>query len=1243
MSIFATLHSKAHRLRTARQQPQRRRLFCELLEQRQVLASISGTVFRDVDYDATKDAGELGLSGWTTYLDTNNNGRFDPYSTLSTFTSGDIPKAITDNGLTYSTLNVSGLSGSFLDLNVTFSLTHPAVGELSVFLFSPNFTRIQLVGNVGGNGDNFANTTIDEQAIRDIAEGAAPFAGSFRPAQPLTPFYGPAWSSANGSWSLQVIDNAIGNVGTLTGWSLKIGTGTAEPTAVSGPSGTYSFTNLAAGTYRVRETVMQNWVNTRPASGSYEYTLTESQNVTYAHFGNNLARGSISGVKFYDFNSNGVQDVGDEPLAGWTIYLDANRNGAFNAGEPSTLTDAMGKYQFDHLAPDTYLVREVPKPGWDKIAPRTAPSDAQVVSVSPRVQPTIAAGASYVPNQVIVKRKPGVSSESLSPLREAIGASVQRRLRTMPIEVWRLPAGVSVSAALDQYWNDDRLEYIEPDYIVRKLATPNDASFGQLWGLHNTGQTGGTPDADIDAPEAWNLNRGNAAVVVGVIDTGVDVRHPDLISNLWTNWGEIPGNGVDDDGNGFVDDVHGYDFIDDDGYPSDSLAHGTHVAGTIGARGHNNMGITGVNWDVSLMALRAVSADDTGEISNTIAAIDYSILMGAPITNNSYGSSTFSQSQMDAIAAARNANQLFIAAAGNDQANNDVSPHYPASYSLDNIVSVAASDHNDNRASFSNFGPTTVDLAAPGVGIWSTVPNNDYRPLDGTSMASPHVAGVAALILSRNYSLTYQQVKSAIINYVDVLPQWNALTVSGGRLNARATLQSVDKLDAHLVELKPGANVSSRNFGGRLANQPAGTASDDAFVVTCSSTSTTGNLTITISTNGGPVTSLGTFPMNVPLMLNGLGGSDSVQILGTNGNDLFSVSGSDLTINGAGLLLSSIEARTLAGRTGNDTYKFDVDSALGLYSLNEALGGIDTISFAPTTTVGVSVDLGTSAIQVVHASNLSLKLNSNSAFENAIGGASNDILIGNTLANVLTGNAGNDRLIGAAGNDLLVGGLGDETYVFGLASIAEADTVTEAASAGTDTLNFSALTTDVILNLGSTAVQTVHTNRTLQLNSATTFENAIGGSGHDTLTGNSLANALTGNAGNDILVGNAGNDQLQGGVGRDILIGGLGLDVLHGGADDDILIAGRTTSDALFRNLNDLRTEWISANSYATRTANLRTGVGVSGASLKAKVNVINDAAAIDTLTGGGGTDWYFRALDDVITDLLAGESLDVL
>ena len=360
---------------------------------------------------------------------------------------------------------------------------------------------------------------------------------------------------------------------------------------------------------------------------------------------------------------------------------------------------------------------------------------------------------------------------------------------------------------------------------------------------------------------------------------------------------------------------------------------------------------------------------------------------------------------------------------------------------------------------------------------------------------------------------------------------------------------------------------------------------------------------------------------------NAVGGSGNDSLAGNSlVNALTGNSGNDKLNGGAG-------NDVLAGGLGDDTYVFGVASAAEADTVTEAThAGADTLSFS-TLTTDVVLNLGTSAIQTVHT-NRTLKLNSATVIENAIGGAGNDTLTGNTVANSLTGNAGNDRLTGGSGNDLLLGGLGDDIYVFGVASAAEADIVTEGTNAGTDTLSFASQMIAVVMNLGSIAVQPVHTNRTVKLNSATAFDNAIGGAGNDTLTGNTAAN---------VLVGNAGSDRLSGGAGRDILIGGKGLDTLNGGTDDDIVIAGRTTSDLVFSNLVDLSTAWNSADPYATRITSLRAGVGSSLTSLKAKVNVLNDSGEDDSLTGSSGTDWFFRALDDVITDLVAGEALDVL
>ena len=368
---------------------------------------------------------------------------------------------------------------------------------------------------------------------------------------------------------------------------------------------------------------------------------------------------------------------------------------------------------------------------------------------------------------------------------------------------------------------------------------------------------------------------------------------------------------------------------------------------------------------------------------------------------------------------------------------------------------------------------------------------------------------------------------------------------------------------------------------------------------------------------------------------NAIGGVGSDTLTGNSlNNSLFGNGGNDKLNGGGG-------SDTLLGGSDNDTYVFGTAVSPEADVVIESGPGIDTLSFSGMTTP-VDLNLGSSAVQNVHT-NRTLKLNSISTFENAVGSTAADTLTGNGLNNSLTGGPGNDQLDGSGGSDTLSGGFNNDVYVFGRAAAAEADVVNEFDSLGIDTLSFSALTTSVVLNLGFSAVQNVHLNRTLRLNSISTFENAVGGIGDDTLTGNSLNNTLTAGNGDNILIGLAGNDILNASRGRDILIGGLGLDTLNGGGNEDILIAGRTTSDTIIASLNDLRTAWVSADTYAARITSLRAGVGTTDASLKAKVNVLNDAGEGDVLTGGDETDWYFSAINDVIADLFPGENNDLL
>jgi len=343
------------------------------------------------------------------------------------------------------------------------------------------------------------------------------------------------------------------------------------------------------------------------------------------------------------------------------------------------------------------------------------------------------------------------------------------------------------------------VEFAEPDYTYQLFAAPADTYYSLLWGLHNTGQTvagdPGVADMDIDAPEAWDLIT-TTTMPIAVCDSGLRRTHEDISGNLWTNPGEIAGNGIDDDGNGYVDDTQGWDFYFNDNDPNDGNGHGTHVAGTIGAKGNNAKGVTGVNWNCKLVSLRIANASGSISSSAAISAINYCVAKGIKVSNHSWGGGAYSQSMFNTISAARTAGHIVVAAAGNGGAdgigdNNDSTPQYPASYNLDNIISVAAVNNDGNLASFSNFGATTVDLAAPGVLTASCYNTNDtaYVYLDGTSMATPHVTGVVALVWTRYPAWTYSQVRSRILSSVMTRPGLSGKCATGGILNANGAVQ----------------------------------------------------------------------------------------------------------------------------------------------------------------------------------------------------------------------------------------------------------------------------------------------------------------------------------------------------------------------------------------------------------------------------------------------------------------------
>jgi hypothetical protein len=336
-----------------------------------------------------------------------------------------------------------------------------------------------------------------------------------------------------------------------------------------------------------------------------------------------------------------------------------------------------------------------------------------------------------------------------------------------------------VKEALKIYQDDPDVEYAEPNYVRRASLAPNDPDFGELWGLQK-----------VDAPEAWDTQTGSHAVVVAVLDTGADWDHEDLSANIWDNDDEAE-NGADSDGNGYTDDIRGWDFVNNDNDPDDDHTgtyHGTHVSGTIGAVGDNGTGVTGVNWSVSIMPLKILDANGDGFVSDEIAAINYAIANGANIINASFSGDSYSSSEHDAVDSARAAGVLFVAAAGNDSQDNGDIPTYPASYDLDNVIAVAATAQNDAMAWFSNYGAISVDVTAPGVSIYSTKAGDTYQYMSGTSMATPHVAGLAALIWAENAGLSHDQVKDRILNGVDVLPALTGKLLMAGRINANNSI-----------------------------------------------------------------------------------------------------------------------------------------------------------------------------------------------------------------------------------------------------------------------------------------------------------------------------------------------------------------------------------------------------------------------------------------------------------------------
>ena len=395
--------------------------------------------------------------------------------------------------------------------------------------------------------------------------------------------------------------------------------------------------------------------------------------------------------------------------------------------------------------------------------------------------------APFREDRILIKPRPGAATNTLADLHRRSKTSVVQTFSGMGnLQILRLPVGETVWDLIHKYEASGLVEYAEPDYVVRIAATiPNDPSYldGTLWGLDNTGQSGGTVDADIDAPEGWDGLTSASNIVVAVIDTGVRYTHEDLAANMWVN----PHDGG-----------HGFNALGQTNDPNDDNGHGTRVAGILGGVGDNGKGMVGVAWRVQIMACKFIDRDGVGSTSDAIACIDYARTNGANVINASWGIYEFSQSLSGAVSSARDAGIIFVAAAGNDSRNTDVVPYYPASFEFDNVVSVAATTRDDDLVFYSNFGATSVDLAAPGANIYSTdfLSDSAYAMDEGTSMATPYVTGALALLRAKYPAATHQHIVSRILDATDPIPALAGKCVTGGRLNLGRALNPLLRLSA---------------------------------------------------------------------------------------------------------------------------------------------------------------------------------------------------------------------------------------------------------------------------------------------------------------------------------------------------------------------------------------------------------------------------------------------------------------
>jgi len=850
-------------------------------------------------------------------------------------------------------------------------------------------------------------------------------------------------------------------------------------------------------------------------------------------------------------------------------------------------------------------------------------------------------------------------------------------------DVLGVDAGVSAANDLQADQPNTSQGVSDEDSLVSIMAISNDPGYtqGSLWGMYGD-KTATVNQYGSQAGESWAAGFvGSTKTVIGVIDTGIDFTHQDLYQNIWLNQKEIPtaiysvlkdvnqdglitfgdlnatanrafvtdknlsgyidasdllsdsrwADGIDGGGNGYIDDLVGWDFANNDNNPFDDNSHGTHVAGTIGAMGGNNVGVAGVSWNVELVGLKFLDANGSGSTANAVKALDYFTQASKVAingenfvaTNNSWGGGGASTALAEAITRSAQSDILFIAAAGNSTTNNDVTANYPSNYNTtatagyDSVIAVASLTSAGALSSFSSYGATQVDLAAPGSSIYSTLPGNSYGTYSGTSMATPHVTGAVALYASANPNATAAEIRTALLSSTDATASLTGKTVTGGRLDVGNMLtQGVvppPLADLNLVGTSGNdtlvGGAGNDTLTGKAGNDSlSGGLGTDKFVVdagtdtikdlglggadsvlvsvgaTAQATAVAGWTATSLTSNAGTA-SIASSGFNLNLaaatgpngwQLSNAGNSQQVSLVGSEQSDsLVGGTAADTLVGGAGndTLTGGAGADRLTGGTGVD--KFVIDSGVDTVS-DLGSGGADSLTVSTGATVIATVatawtatsatsNLGTANLNAA-GNNVNLSAasgtygwtvsNASSAIAiNVFGSILSDTLIGGSGADTLNGGQGNDLLRGGSGNDTLVGGSGVDRFEVDFGT----DTISDLGLGGADQVAISTgAAANIMVAQAWTANSSTSNSGLVSVQSAGFNVNlaaVTGSSGWIVNNANSsVAVVLTGSVNADTLVGGSGNDTLMGGLGDDVLQGGLGADKLTGGLGGDIFV-----------------------------------------------------------------------------------------